>query len=218
MIIKAVILDMDGLMIDSEPFWRQAEIAEFAKLGLHITEEMCLETTGIRIDEVCEFWYRKNPWSGPSYKEVSERISHRVEMLVSEFGEPLVGVYETVNKVKSLNLPLALCSSSPMSLIDTVLKKLKLADAFDYKVSAEFEEFGKPHPAVYINTLQKLAVPAEHTLTFEDTLAGVISAKAAKMNVAAIPQEEHFDKKGFSIADFKHHSLCEFDWNSIKIA
>ena len=216
MILQAVILDMDGLMIDSEPFWRQAEIEEFAKVGLHITEEMTYQTTGIRIDEVCEFWYRRSPWQGPSPLEVSVLIRKRVEELVKEKGVALPGVYETINKVKKLHLPLALCSSSPMSLIETVLNKLELQNAFDEISSAEFEEYGKPHPAVYLNVLKKLGTEAEYTLTFEDTLAGVISAKAASMKAAAVPQAEHKDDQRFILADYKLASLNDFDWKQVE--
>ena len=213
--IKAVILDMDGLMIDSEPFWRQAEMEEFAKVGLQLTEEQCIQTTGIRIDEVCDYWYLCHPWDGPTPKEVSVNIRERVEELVSEKGEGLPGVYETVEKVKSLNLPLALCSSSPMSLIKVVLSRLELNDAFDELISAEFEEYGKPHPAVYINAVKRLKQTSEFCLTFEDTLAGVISAKAAKLKVVAVPQKEHRDDPRFILADYKLNSLLEFDWKSI---
>lgn len=215
MIIKAIVMDMDGLMIDSEPFWRQAEIEEFAKVGLHITEEMCYQTTGIRIDEVCQFWFRREPWQGPSPLEVSLKIRERVEELVREKGEPLTGVYETIDKVKSLGLPLALCSSSPMSLINTVLTKLNLTDSFDFKCSAEHESYGKPHPAVYLNVLNKLQTEAEYTMTFEDTLAGVISAKAASMKAVAVPQKEHSADPRFSLADFKLNNLLEFNWDVI---
>lgn len=216
MIIKAVVLDMDGLMIDSEPFWRQAEIEEFAKVGLHITEEMCYQTTGIRIDEVCQFWYRRNPWKGPDPIEVSIKIRERVEDLVREKGQALKGVFETIEKVKSLELPLALCSSSPMSLINTVLDKLSLQKSFDFKCSAEKEIFGKPHPAVYLKVLGKLQTPAEYTITFEDTLAGVISAKAASMKAVAVPQKEHSSDIRFSLADFKLNNLLEFDWSILE--
>lgn len=207
---------MDGLMVDSEPFWRQAEIEEFSKVGLHITEEQCFQTTGIRIDEVCEFWFRRHPWKGPKPVDVSIKIRERVEELVAQKGEALPGVYETIEKAKDLGLPISLCSSSPMCLIDTVLKKLSLSDAFDSLTSAEHEVYGKPHPAVYIKAIAKLNLPSEFVLTFEDTMAGVISAKAASMKVAAIPQDEHFSDPRFSLADFKHKSLLEFDWNTLE--
>ena len=188
---------------------------EFAKVGLQLTEEQCIQTTGIRIDEVCDYWYLRHPWNGSTPKEVSVKIRERVEELVSEKGEGLPGVYETVEKVRSLNLPLALCSSSPMSLIKVVLNRLELNDAFDELISAEFEEYGKPHPAVYINAVKRLKQTSEFCLTFEDTLAGVISAKAAKLKVVAVPQKEHRDDPRFILADYRLNSLLEFDWNSI---
>ena len=213
--LDAVILDMDGLMIDSEPFWRQAEIEEFQKVGLHLTEEMCIQTTGIRIDEVCQYWYEKSPWQGLSPLDLSIKIRERVEELVFEKGKELPGVQNSVKIVKGMNLPLALCSSSPMSLINTVLKKLDLEDAFDIVCSAEFEKYGKPHPAVYLSVLDKLKTRAEYSITFEDTMAGVISAKAAKMKVAAVPQSEHSGDPRFILADYKLGSLNDFDWNAV---
>ena len=56
--LKAVIFDMDGILIDSEPFWREAEIAAFARIGVRLTESMCLETMGLRVDEVIHYWHK----------------------------------------------------------------------------------------------------------------------------------------------------------------
>ena len=216
MIIKAVVLDMDGLMVDTEPFWRQAEIEKFAEVGLHLTEEMCLQTTGIRIDQVCEFWYRRNPWTGKSIKEVSDSIVERTIELFLEKGQSLPGVSETISEVKKRGLPLALASSSPMFMIEAIMNKLGILNEFDVVRSAAVEEYGKPHPAVYINTLKDLDATPEFTITFEDTMAGVISAKAAQMKVAAVPQAEHQSDPRYVLADYKLESLLEFDWDAIE--
>ena len=211
--IEAVVLDMDGLMVDSEPFWRQAEIEIFASVGLNLTVEQCIQTTGIRIDEVAEYWYRRHPWDGPSPKEISKKIITRVAELVIEKGELLPGVEEIIKKVQHRDLPLALASSSPMSLILTVLNKFELKKHFSVIRSAEPEIYGKPHPEVYIKTVKDLNVPAEFCLTFEDTMAGVISAKAACMKVAAVPQEESKGDKRFILADLLLDSLLDFEWD-----
>jgi len=60
--IQAIIFDMDGLLIDSEPLWQEAEQRVFAKVGLELTYEQTLETTGLRVDEVIEYWFQKFPW------------------------------------------------------------------------------------------------------------------------------------------------------------
>ncbi len=69
-VIEAVIFDMDGLIIDSEPLWREAEIEVFATVGIALDDERCRETLGLRIDQVVDHWYRRFPWTGPSQNEI----------------------------------------------------------------------------------------------------------------------------------------------------
>lgn len=57
--MKAVIFDMDGVLIDSEPLWKIAEIEGFGKVGINLTNTDCEETVGLRIDEVVKLWYKK---------------------------------------------------------------------------------------------------------------------------------------------------------------
>ena len=73
--IKAVIFDMDGLIIDSEPLWRKAEIASFASIGYQFTDEMCSSTKGMRIDEVVSHWHEKLKWKSPSKSLVVSSIN-----------------------------------------------------------------------------------------------------------------------------------------------
>ena len=60
--IEGVIYDMDGLIINSEPLWKIAEIESFKEIGFDFTMEMCAQTTGMRIDEVVNFWWNKLKW------------------------------------------------------------------------------------------------------------------------------------------------------------
>ena len=77
--------------------------------------------------------------------------------------------------------------------------------------SGEFEEFGKPHPAVYLTTLEKLGVNAEDAIAFEDSLNGIKAAKAANISCIAIPKEEDLRDEKFQIADYILSSLADFD-------
>lgn len=61
--IEAVIFDLDGLLIDSEPLWQEAEILVFKQVNLLLTSELCRQTQGLRIDEVVDYWYRQYPWT-----------------------------------------------------------------------------------------------------------------------------------------------------------
>ena len=76
--IEAVIFDMDGLIIDSEPLWRKAEIQVFKDIGFHFTEEMCIQTMGMRIDEVVHYWWKKLKWEKPSEKDVINSIQSKM--------------------------------------------------------------------------------------------------------------------------------------------
>ena len=132
-----------------------------------------------------------------------------------EKGQPLPGVDRIIKMAKDKGLPLALASSSPMSLIDTVLEKFQIKNEFAFIRSAEPEVYGKPHPEVYIKTIIDLGVPAEFCLTFEDTMAGTIAAKAACMKVVAVPQKENSEDERFVLADLRLDNLLEFEWEKL---
>lgn len=199
--IKAVIYDMDGVLIDSEPFWRQAEIGAFKSAGVLITEEMCYQTTGLRVDEVVAFWYHKIPWEGMSQLEVADLILKNVIQLVRQKGQAKAGVLESLDFVKKLNVKLGLASSSSLNLIQTVIEKLGIQDYFEIVHSAEFEKHGKPHPDVYLTVAEKLNIEPQFCVAIEDSVNGLISAKSARMKCVAIPEYGQEGDKRFGIAD-----------------
>ena len=211
--IEAVIFDMDGLMIDSEPFWRESEPVVLNKVGVPMTANDAFETTGLRIDEVVKYWHRKHPWDlqKHSIAALSDAIVDEVIARVSRFGKPLPGLQQIIDFFRDKHLPLALASSSPDRLIVAILEKLELRNDFPVIHSAEHEAYGKPHPAVFLHTANLLNVTPEHCLVLEDSLNGVIAAKAAKMRCIAVP-EAHFQKDiRFSIADMQLPSLEAFN-------
>jgi mannitol-1-/sugar-/sorbitol-6-/2-deoxyglucose-6-phosphatase len=208
--IEAVIFDMDGVLIDSEPLWREAEIMVFAKVGIHLTENMCQQTTGLRTDETVAHWYRYRPWTGKSLEETGREIEEMVCNIISKKGEPAPGVFEMIDFFNKKGIPKALASSSAPGVIDRILEKLDLKPEFKIIYSAENEEFGKPHPAVYITTAKKLNVLPVNCLAIEDSLAGLIAAKSAKMRTIVIPEKSHYGNPRFSIADIRLDSLADF--------
>lgn len=208
--LGAVIFDMDGLLIDSEPLWHRAEQRVFAPLGLALTTEMCLRTTGVRIDAVVRYWYRRHPWKGRSLEQVADDIVAEVHQLALTEGQALPGVRETLELLRATGLPLALASSSPLSLIEAVVDKLNIAEYFSLLCSAADENHGKPHPAVYLRTARQLGVAPQACLAFEDSFPGVIAAKAADMRVVAVPGQLQFAEPRFAAADLKLASLRDF--------
>ena len=198
--IEAVIFDMDGIIIESESLWKKAMIKAFKDIGYGFTIEMCDSTKGMRVDEVSAYWKNKLK---ATYKpeDITSTIVNNVIELINNEGKPLAGLIENISRIKAKKLKIGLASSSPMNIINIVLKKLDIAKYFDFVHSAEYEDYGKPHPQVFITTAKKLNVPPINCLVIEDSLNGIIAAKAAKMRVVAIPEDGERLIEKFIIAD-----------------
>lgn len=207
--IKAVIFDMDGLLIDSEPLWQEAEMLVFNKIGVPLTAKMASQTTGLRTDEVVAYWHKRYPWTKPSQAEVRKEIDQTVLELIKQKGQPKTGVSHAISVCEEAGLTMSVASSSPTVMIETVLDKLGIAHKMAAIHSAEFESHGKPHPAVYLNTSAKLGVHPEECLAFEDSVNGVLSAKSAKVHCIAVPEPQQRADKRYGIADLVIGSLAE---------
>ena len=207
--IEAVVFDMDGVLVDSEPIWRAVEQEVFGGLGIDVAEEDLLETMGVRVEDVVERWHRRHPWDEPSRQEVAETIVARVAEAIQQGGALNEEALREVEYVHTLGLRLALASSSPMRLIRAVLSLGGLSPRFDVVLSAEDEEQGKPDPAVYRSAARELGVVTERCLAVEDSINGVRSAKAAGMVCVAIPVSGVTE--GFEGADLVLGSIEEFD-------
>jgi sugar-phosphatase len=207
--IQAVIFDMDGLLIDTEPIWRRAEIEIFGRLGLHLTEEQCLDTMGVRVAEVVRLWYGRYPWQGPSCEEVTKQIEDRVIDYVLTEGKAKAGVYEALQMVADAGLPIAIASSSSEDLIRAVVQRLVIGTYIDLICSAVAEPEGKPHPAVYLTAARLLGVPPETCLALEDSPNGVLSAKAAGMYCVAVPDRFLASDPRMLQADLRLNTLEE---------
>lgn len=206
---KAVIFDMDGVLIDSEPLWKIAMEDAFLSVGCKITRKDFQKTVGLRIDEVIEFWYNEIGWKGLSPKELEQRIVDKMVELIRENGKPLEGVVETLHYLRENNYKIGLGTSSYTVLIDVVLETIGLRSLFDFVHSAEHEEYGKPHPAVYLTVAKELGVKPTECMVVEDSINGVIAGKAAQMKVVCIPEKSHHPNPKLSLADNTFENMRE---------
>ena len=213
--MKTIIFDMDGILINSEPLWKIAEIEAFAKVGLNTTATDFSESVGLRIDEVVQLWHDKIKWTNKTVKEVEDDIVTCVIREIHTQGEEMPGVTKLLKSLKLKGYKIGLATSSYQRIIDAVLTKLNIGDYFDVVHSAEYEKFGKPHPAVFMTTADKLNVKYSDCLVFEDSLNGVISAKAARMKVVAVPEACNGSNSKLIIADLIINSLVDFDIEKI---
>lgn len=206
---RALIFDMDGVLIDSEPFWHEAETAAMAEAGLALSPEDCLRTTGLRVDEAVAYWCERHPFLDPARDVLVSSILDRLVELVSRRGTPKPGVEEALAFARSRGLRLALASSSPYRVIHAVLDALRLDSVFEVIHSAEEEARGKPDPAVYLTTARKLGVEPECCVAIEDSPNGLLSAKAAGMKCIVVPEPAFRADPRFDLADARVAKLGE---------
>ena len=206
---RAVIFDMDGLLVDSEPLWVRAEIEIFGQVGVLLGEEDCAQTKGLRTDDVIAYWHTRRPWQGTPPADVEARLIGRVASLVREEGRALPGVATAIVAAREGGRRVALASSSPLVIIHATLERLGLEGAFDVVQSAQSLPLGKPHPGIFLRTAELLSVPAVECVVLEDSLTGVIAAKAARMSCVAVPFDHPDHDPRFVIADAIVRSLEE---------
>ena len=203
----AVIFDMDGVLIDSEPLWKIAIEKVFSALGCELSKNDFQKTAGLRIDEVITYWNKDQNLGIKDISVVETAIIDHMIDLVTESPCPLIGVIDTLNFLKRKNKKIGLATSSPKRLMMAVLEGLKIKDYFNVAHSAEFEDFGKPHPAVYLTTAQKLEVDSQKCLVIEDSLNGVISGMSAKMKVICIPEKTHLKEPRLMVSHYQYEDM-----------
>lgn len=199
--IQAIIYDMDGVLINSEPLWRKAMIQSFEEIGIPFTDDDCRLTTGMRFIEVAKFWMHRFNRHDISVNEFNDLVLSRLENLIETEGAPMPGVMESLKYHREKGYKIALGTSSAHRLVDAVLNRLKIRDYFHVICSAEYMEYGKPHPQIFLECASQLEIMPGFCMVIEDSVNGIIAAKAAQMKAIAIPDEENLHNPKFAIAD-----------------
>ena len=209
--IKAVIFDMDGVLIDSEPLWRESATIIFQQAGAPLTHALMRQTSGLRIDEFVQHWHRhfKMDAHEPTLRKI---ILQDVCDRIRTKGQALPFAKEAVQLVKDRGLKVGLATSSPTVVINAVLERIQLSPkAFDVRLSAEKLSHGKPHPEIYIQAAKKLGVAPTDCLAIEDSINGMVAAMAARMTTRVIPDTSQREDKRFGLADIMGESLGKLD-------
>ncbi|MCW1874828.1 hexitol phosphatase HxpB [Erwinia sp. INIA-01] len=208
--VVAAIFDMDGLLIDSEPLWEQAELDIFSTLDIDFSRrEELPDTLGLRIDQVVRMWYETLPWSGSTQQEVTKRVIDRALALVEETRPLLPGVENALQLCQRSGLKIALASASPLFMLERVLEMFNIRSYFEILASAESLPYSKPHPQVYLDAAARLGVDPLNCVTLEDSFNGMVATKAARMRSIVVPDAEYAADPRWALADVKLTSLTE---------
>ena len=203
---RALILDMDGLMVDSEPIWFRVECDFAVARGGMWTEALAAPCVGRGIRNTLssmrdEFVFDLAPDRDAA--EIIDRFIARVPEL-----ELKLGCAALLDAARG-KARIALASSSPARLIDAVLARFEIAPRLDAVVSGEAVALPKPAPDIFLEAARRLGIEPAHCLVLEDSLAGVTAGRAAGMAVIAIPEGD-LQGKGFErVADAIARDLVE---------
>jgi sugar-phosphatase len=203
------VFDMDGLLIDSEPVWRTVHREVFAGLGVRLEDWPDLVTVGMRVDDVVALRRSYHDWGSPADADVVEMITTLVAARAPCEAVLLPGAVEAIDWCRAHGMAVALATGSTWGVLRAVAERFELDRHLDALVSAESEQFGKPHPAVFLTAAAAIGVEPASCLAFEDSLNGVIAAKAASMRVVGVPAGLSLGDPRMVLADVVLDSLLD---------
>ena len=203
---RAVVFDMDGLLLDTETLWHAAEVELFRRHGGEFTWDDKMTVIGTSYEFTADYFADRlgRPRSdGPDLVREMIELMHG---LVRRTVDARPGAVELVDRLRTDGIPLALASNSPRFLVDDALATAGLGEAFDTIVTSDDVERAKPDPDIYLLACERLGVDPADALALEDSASGVTAAKAAGLTVIGVPQ---FAETDVSAADRVVDSLEE---------
>ncbi len=204
--IKALIFDMDGLMIDSERLYFQAEEDMAKKFGVQLKEETLWKMMGTKPIEGLAIFVKdlQLPISAQEALDMRNKVMRK--KLKTEL-EAMPGLFHILDTFFN-RLKLAVCTGAQEEFLDIAVDLLKIRDKFDVLQSSEGIAKGKPEPEIYLKTCEKLGVIPQDCIVLEDSANGVTAGKKAGCTVIAIPSE-YTQSQDFTSADFIASDLRE---------
>jgi len=209
--LKAVLWDMDGTLIDSEELhwhaWRETMLAE----GVKISREQFRSTFGQRNDVIIPSWLGQNTTPN-EIQRVGDDKEQNYRQLVRQHGVALTpGATEWVRQLRADGWLQAVASSAPRMNIETVLESLALDRYFDAIVSAEDVSCGKPDPEVFLTAAQRLSTKPPECIVVEDAPAGVEAARRAGMCCVALGSTAKLGAADIVVANLSLLAVDAFD-------
>ncbi len=208
--IRAVIFDMDGVIVESEHIHIEAEQQTMLKHGVHLSAEELHTYTGT----TAEFMFAeliKNYRLNTTFERIFNEKEEILFKLLEKETRPTKGVIELLEKLKKKGIKLAIASSSHRKLIEYVLRKLDVGWLFDFVVGAEDIVHSKPNPEIFLKSARGLRVKPGECLVVEDAKLGIEAAKSAGMKVLGYRNpnsgDQDLSKADMIVHDFSRLSV-----------
>ncbi len=192
--VRAVLWDMDGTLIDSQPYWDEAFIRRTAALGGEHTREMVAELTGASIPRTRELIAATgvaDSWDDPVTLGVFRGMAKDVEDAVAANPPLIQGAREITSAMAEVGLAQAIVSASPRSIVETVARAL--GDVFAVLVTGDDGVGAKPDPLPYATAVERLDVRPDECVVVEDSPTGAASARGNNIYVVQIGSRKYFE-------------------------
>lgn len=212
---KAIIFDMDGLMVDTEPLAREAWAAILSRHGQTLTDAVYRQMIGQRTVESAQLLL--DQYDLP-YTAVA-LAAEKTELFASRRAQgvpPMPGLAELMTAVGQLGIPWAVATSSPRSHATVILAQLGQQAACGAIAAGDEVTHGKPAPDIYLLAAQRLGIAPAHCLALEDSRPGCLAATAAGMKTVAVPNGDT-QESDFGFVDAVYVSLREVARDLLKL-
>ena len=213
--VKAVIFDMDGVIIDSEPIHSRVKMDTFAHFGIPFHEEDLVHYMGRTSNAIFGETLAKEGRTDIKPEDMAAyKHAYYLEILQSGEIAPVTGSVELIKSLYEAGFPLALATSSNVRVMNTVLDSFHIRQYFSSVLSGGDLPESKPHPAIYLISARRLGVEPAECLVIEDTANGILAAKRAGMYCAAF-RNPHSGRQDLSQADTIVDNLSDIDINKL---
>ena len=197
--IRGVVFDLDGLMLNTEGIFAQAESELLRRRGKELTSELRRQMMGRRAAESIAIMIEMHGLT-ESVEELYAESRKLFSSLLDDCLAPMPGLFELLDVLEDRQLPKAVATSSPRSYLEDMLNRFDLLDRFHTTLTAEDVTHGKPHPEIYLTAASRLGIQPAEMLVLEDSEAGSTAAAAAGAVVIAVPHEHSQGQKFPAVA------------------
>lgn len=216
--LQAVLFDLDGTLVDSMTVWKDVDLRFMKKRGLAMPDHLQHDINGLSMYETAEYFKQKfhlpdtceqlmDEWNEMAYQAYRHEISLKP------------GAAEFLREMKRRGIQMGIATSNSRHLVDACFTNLDLGKYISLCVTSDEVRAGKPSPDVYLLCAEKLQVPPEQCLVFEDLIEGILAAHAAGMRCIAVfdAYSVPYDKKKKELADGYITSYSEVlkEWTAL---
>lgn len=213
--IKGILFDCDGVLLDSEAIYLNALVQYLASINYPTTIEEVTFVLGKPIKRIVADL--RTHFNIPQALSDQQLIDGQRAIFRAQFNamqlQPMNGLVDFLNLCRQKGYRLAIVSSSDLSYIEDVVKRLKIQDYFDLLISGQMIEHGKPSPDIYLLAQQQMALPADSLLVIEDSPAGIQAGKAAGLTTIGYKGsiiDQDTSKADYQVSDY-HELIKQFD-------